>query len=271
MDSFYIYQMVVTYGTKLLVAILVLLIGLKVIKLISKGLSKRFEKAELDPSLRPFLVSLVKITLQVLLIVSVISMLGIAMTSFIAVFGAVAFAVGLSLQGSLSNFAGGVLILILKPFKVGDYIEAAGHAGTVREIQVFHTLLDTPDNKRIIVPNGVLSNTSTVNYNINPIRRVDFTFGAGYEDSIDKVKEMLLNIGANHPLVLKDQPPQVVLGEHGDSALIFYLRVWCEKEHYWTIYFEILEQVKKGFDEEGINIPYPQRDVHLIGSNGQDK
>lgn len=271
MDIDYIYQIIITYGGRLLFALLVLVIGLKVIRLIANTISKKFERAEFEPSMQPFLISLIRVSLQVLLVISVASMLGIAMTSFIAVLGAAAFAVGLSLQGSLSNFAGGVLILILKPFKVGDYIEAAGHAGTVKEIQVFHTLLDTPDNKRIIVPNGVLSNTSTVNYNINPIRRVDFTFSVGYEDSIEKVKEILNNIGANHPLVLKDQPPQVVLGEHGDIAVIFYLRVWCEKEHYWTIYFEVLEQVKKVFDEEGISIPYPQRDVHLIGNIEEDK
>lgn len=137
--------------------------------------------------MQPFLVTLVKITLQVLLVISVASMLGIAMTLFIAVIGAAAFAVGLALQGSLANFAGGILILLLKPFKVGDYIEAAGQAGTVKEIQVFYTMLNTPDNKRIIIPNAALSNSSTVNYSTNPTRRVDFTFGVSYQDSIDKV------------------------------------------------------------------------------------
>jgi len=243
-----------------------LLVGLKIVALVAKAFSRRLETAEMDPSLRPFLTALVKVGLQILLVISVASMIGIEMTSFIAVIGAMAFAVGLALQGSLANFAGGVLILLLKPFQVGDYIEAAGVAGTVKEIQVFYTHLDTPDNKRIIVPNASMSNASTVNYNTNPVRRVDFTFEVGYGDDLDRVRAVLLEIAENHPLTFEDPPPQVIVGGHGENAIIVYLRMWSKKEDYWTIYFELMEKVKKAFDEAGINIPYPQRDVRLIGN-----
>ncbi len=263
LDNFY--ALLIDYGIRLLAAILVLVIGLKVIKAIVALVATRLERTEADNTLSPFLVSSLKVLLQILLIISVASMLGVEMTSFIAVLGAVAFAVGLALQGSLANFAGGVLILLLKPFKVGDYIEAAGYGGTVKEIQLFYTMLDTPDNKRIIIPNAVLSNASAVNYNVNPLRRVDFNFGVGYEDDLEKVKSTLQDIAKNHPLALDDPPPQILLGEYGDSAVYFYLRLWCKREDYWTIYFEVLEAAKQRFDQEGINIPYPQHDVHLVG------
>nr|WP_241422425.1 mechanosensitive ion channel domain-containing protein [Candidatus Contubernalis alkalaceticus] len=224
----------------------------------------KLEKANIDPSLQPFLVSVSKTVLQILLVISVASMLGAEMTSFIAVLGAASFAVGLALQGNLANFAGGVLILLLKPFKVGDYIEAVGYSGTVKEIQIFYTILDTPDNKRIIIPNSNLSNNGTTNYSINPTRRVDFTFGVGYQNDISKVRSILQKIAEEHPMVFDDPPPQIVLGEHGDSAIVIYFRVWCNKEDYWTIYFEVLEKAKLEFDREGINIPYPQMDVHMI-------
>jgi len=259
-----IYDAVIRFGTQLLLAIVVLLIGLKIIGMIVRAVSRKMIKAEMDPSLQPFMASMLRVILQILLIISVASMIGIEMTSFIAVIGAVAFAVGLALQGSLANFAGGVLILLLKPFKVGDYIQASGHAGTVKEIQVFYTLLDTPDNTRVVVPNALLSNSSTINFSKNPVRRLDLSFGVGYEASIDQVRSILLDLANRHELVFEDPPPQVLLGEHGDSAIVFYLRMWCNAGDYWPLYFEFLETVKKAFDEAGINIPYPQRDVHLF-------
>jgi len=264
MDLEFFYEALITYGSRILLAVIVLLVGLRVVRLVSNVVAGRLEKSETDPTLQSFLVSLARVTLQILLVISVASMLGVAMTSFIAVLGAMAFAVGLALQGSLANFAGGTLILLLKPFRVGDYIEAAGFAGTVKEIQVFYTLLDTPDNKRVIVPNANLSNSSTINYNANPVRRIDFVIGVGYEADIDRVKSLLQDIARNHPLVFDDPPPQVVMGEHGDSAIIYYYRMWCKKEDYWTIYFAVMEEVKRTFDREGINIPYPQTDVHLV-------
>ena len=266
MDLEMIYNALITYGTRILLSLLVLLIGLKVVSAIAGAFSRRLEQGEMDPSLRPFLTTLVKVALQVLVVISVASMIGIEMTSFIAVIGAMAFAVGLALQGSLANFAGGVLILLLKPFKVGDYIQAAGHAGTVKEIQIFYTMLDTPDNTRVVVPNALLSNTSAINYSTNPVRRIDFTFGVGYQDDLDTVRSTLLEIAENHPQTFEDPAPQVLVGEHGDNAIICYLRMWCKMEDYWPIYFELMEKVKKAFDEKGINIPYPQRDVHLIST-----
>ena len=255
-------EILISYGTSLLGALIVLLVGLKVIGFLAKTVAHKMEQKEIDSSLRPFLVSLFKVILQVLLVITVASMLGIAMTSFIAVLGAASLAVGLALQGSLANFAGGVLILLLKPFKIGDYIEAAGYAGTVQEIQIFFTLLDTPDNNRIVVPNALLSNSSTVNYTTNEIRRANIAVEVSYNDDIEQVKETLQIIADNHPHVLEDPPPQVVLGEFRDSAVVFYFRVWCENEHFWPIYFEIMEQIKKNFDEKGITIPFPQRELH---------
>ncbi|MGM0652521.1 MAG: mechanosensitive ion channel family protein [Bacillota bacterium] len=263
MDLAFLYNAIIASGAKVLLALLALFIGLRVICFIANTISNWLVKADFDPTLHPFMVNAVRISLQVLLVISIASMLGIAMTSFIAVIGAAAFAVGLALQGSLANFAGGVLILLLKPFKVGDYIDAGGQSGTVKEIQLFYTYLDTPDNRRIIVPNAVLSNTSATNYSVNPTRRIDFVFNVGYNDNISQVKLILREIADKHPLIFDDPEPQVVLAEHGDSAVIFYLRVWCARENYWNIYFEIQEKVKVVFDQSGITIPYPQTEVHL--------
>lgn len=268
MDLQIIQDALIRFGTQILLALIVLIIGLKIINLIVRAISKRMVKAHMDPSPQPFIASLLRVTLQILLFISVASMIGVEMTSFIVVIGAIAFAVGLALQGSLANFAGGVLILLLKPFKVGDYIQSAGHAGTIKEIQIFYTLLDTPDNTRVIVPNALLSNSSAINYSKNPVRRLDLTFGVGYEASIDQVRGILLDLADRHELIFDDPPPQVLLGEHGDNAVLFYLRMWCNAGDYWPLYFEFMETVKKAFDEAGINIPYPQKDVHLIKNEG---
>ena len=264
MDLTMIYENLITYGTRLLMAVVLLIIGLKFINLLGNLAAKKMSVAKMDSSMQPFLVSLIKTGLQVLLLITIASMMGIEMTSFIAVVGAASFAVGLALQGSLANFAGGVLLLFLKPFKVGDFIEAAGHKGSVREIQVFHTILNTPDNKKIIIPNASLSNASTINFSAYPTRRIDFTFGVGYQDDLETVKGILRDIAESHPLIMEDPPPQIVLGAHGDHALLFYMRVWCQRTDYWPIYFEVMEKVKGEFDKAGINIPYPQMDVHMI-------
>ncbi|WBW99755.1 mechanosensitive ion channel family protein [Oceanirhabdus sp. W0125-5] len=254
----------VSYGGKLILALIALAVGLKLIKFLLKTIKKGLEKSSVDKSLYSFLMSATKITLYVVLVISIASMLGADMTSFIALVGSAGLAVGLALQGSLSNLAGGVLILFLRPFKAGDYIEVAGHSGTVEDVQLFYTILNTPDNKRIFIPNGELANSSSVNYSAHSTRRVDFKFGVGYEDDILKVKKILNKIAENHELVLQDPAPQVFLSEHGDSSVNFSLRLWCKTEDYWKIYFEIMEIVKLEFDKEGINIPYPQMDVHLI-------
>ena len=266
MDFNLLNTLILAYAGRIVTAGIGLFIGLMLIKKLSSFVIKRLEKSRTEASLNAFLVSLIRIALQIILIVTVASMLGLEITTLIALLTSVAFAVGLALQGSLANFAGGVLILILKPFKVGDYIEAAGHAGTVKEIQLFYTILHTPDNKKIIIPNASLSNNSAVNFTANDTRRVDFKFGVGYGDDIQKVKDVLGKIAAEHELIFKEPAPQIVLGEHGDSAIVFFFRVWCKTEDYWNIYFDLLEKVKLKFDEAGINIPYPQLDVHLPAS-----
>ena len=262
MDLDQIIELLISYGVSLLGALVVLLLGWKVISWLTGVFAHKLAQKEVDPSLQPFLVSVTKVLLQIMLVISIASMLGIAMTSFIAVLGAATLAVGLALQGSLANFAGGTLILLLKPYKVGDYIETAGYAGTVKEIQIFYTLLDTPDNKRVILPNALVSNSSSVNYTINEIRRIDIFPEASYQDDMEEVKQTLLKIAHDHPLVFEDPPPQVFLGEFGDSSLIFYFRMWCKNENYWPIYFEINELIKKAFEEKGITIPFPQRELH---------
>ncbi len=263
MDIQMIRDLIVVYAGRILLAGVVFLVGWILIKHLEVLIRGRMEKANLEASLVSFLVSLTRAILQIILIVTVASMLGLEVTTLIAVLAAASFAVGLALQGSLANFAGGVLILLLKPFRAGDYIEAVGYAGTVQEIQIFYTILHSPDNRKIIIPNANLSNNSTVNYSANDTRRIDFTFGVGYGDDIQKVKEVLREIAESHPQIFSDPPPQIVLGEHGDSAIIFYMRVWCRTEDYWGIYFELLEKVKVRFDQAGITIPYPQMDVHL--------
>lgn len=256
-------NLIITYGGKILFALAVLIIGLFIIKKIVAFMSSRLKKSNADEALVLFLEPLVKIILQILLIITVASMVGVEVATFVGVIAAASFAVGLALQGSLANFAGGVLILILKPFEIGDYIEAAGYAGTVTEIQVFYTILHTPDNKKVIIPNANLSNNSAVNYTANDTRRIDFKFDVSYEDDIQKVRETLKKMAAEHSLIFKDPEPEVYLGEYGSSSIVIYLRVWCKTEDYWPIYFNMLEKTKTKFDEEKISIPYPQLDVHF--------
>ncbi len=253
----------VEYGPKLLLAILVLVIGLWVIRIVLKAANKTMERSNVEISLRKFLSSLFGIILKVLLLISVASMIGIATTSFVAILGAAGLAVGLALQGGLANFAGGVIILIFKPFKVGDFIDAQGYNGTVHEITIFTTILKTPDNKTVIIPNGALSNGSTVNFSTEPKRRVDMTFGIGYGDSIEKAKKVLARLVDSDDRILKDPAPQIVVGELGDSSVNFNVRVWCDASNYWGIYFDTQEKVKLTFDAEGISIPFPQRDIHM--------
>jgi small conductance mechanosensitive channel len=193
-------------------------------------------------------------------------MVGVAMTSFIAVLGAAGLAVGMALSGTLQNFAGGVMILIFKPFKVGDFIEAQGYAGSVREIQIFNTILKTPDNKTIIIPNGGLSTGSMVNYSAEETRRVDFTFGIGYNDNIDQAKGILSKLIENDTRILKDPAPFIAVSELADSSVNLVVRVWARTADYWGVFFDMTEAVKKTFDNEGVEIPFPQTTLHLVKS-----
>ena len=256
-------ELAMLYVPKVLLAVITLLVGLWVIKLIVKGARKGMEKSEADVTLRRFLASMISGILKLMLLITVISMLGVQVTSFIAVLGAARLAVGLALQGSLANFAGGVLILLFRPYKVGDVIEAQGYLGTVHAIQIFNTIMKTFDNKTIIVPNGDISNSSLVNYSTEPRRRVDMSFGIGYGDDIDKARQVINEQISKDERILKDPAPVVRVSELGDSSVNFVVRVWCEAANYWDIYFDMHENVKKQFDANGVSIPFPQREVHL--------
>ncbi len=255
--------LVMKYGPDFVKAILVLIIGLIVIKWIVKLLDKMMAKKDVDASLRPFLRSLTGTILKVMLLISVIQMVGVETTSFIAIIGAAGLAIGMALSGTLQNFAGGVIILILKPFKVGDWIDAQGYSGTVNQIQIFNTILKTPDNKTVYIPNGGLSTGALVNYSEEPTRRVDMVFGIGYGDDIDKAKEIINRLISSDSRILKDPAPTVTVAELADSSVNFNVRPWVKSGDYWGVYFDFQENVKKAFDEAGVNIPFPQMDVHI--------
>ncbi len=256
-------EMMMEFGPRILLAILVLILGLWIIKAVSNGLVSLMQKRNVDPSLVPFLRSLVSVLLKVTLVISVVSMLGVETTSFIAILGAAGLAVGLALSGTLQNFAGGVMILIFKPFKVGDFVDAQGYSGTVKEIQIFNTIMKSPDNKTIIIPNGGLSTGAMVNFSTEPTRRVDMSFGIGYGDDIDKAKFILMRLMEEDERVLKDPAPTVAVAELADSSVNFNVRPWVKSADYWGVYLDMHEKVKKTFDAEGVSIPFPQMDVHV--------
>ena len=256
-------DLAVTYGLKLLGAIIVLLIGLWVIKAIMKGIRKRFDKKEMDPSLKPFLLSMISVLLKIMLVISVLTMVGIEMTSFIAILGAAGLAVGLALSGTLQNFAGGVIILIFKPFKVGDVIDAQGYVGAVNQIQIFITVLLTPDNKTVIIPNGPLSTGALVNFSVQPTRRVDWSFGIAYGDDYDKASAWIVELMEADERILKDPAPFVALGELADSSVNITTRAWVNAADYWGVYFDMHKKFYNGADAKGFSIPFPQLDVHM--------
>lgn len=253
------------YGLKLIGAIVVWIIGRWVIKLILKAFGKVMDKSNTDASLKPFLKSLVGALLKAMLVLSVLGMLGIEMTSFIAILGAAGLAVGLALSGTLQNFAGGVMLLIFKPYKVGDLIETQGHLGVVKEIQIFVTTLLSPESKTLIIPNGPISNSDVTNYTTEGIIRVDLTFGISYEANIKNAKDELMKVMMEHPLVLKDPAPFVGVSELGDSSVNLAVRPHTKPEDYWTVYFDVYESGKNALDAANISIPFPQMDVHMIG------
>ena len=257
-------DLVLSYGPRLLLAIFTLIIGFAVIKRVMNVLEKSLERGEVEVTLRRFLINVIGVLLKAVVIISVASMVGIETTSFIAMLGAAGLAVGLALQGSLANFAGGVLILFFKPFKVGDLIEAQGYLGFVKEIQIFVTILTTLDNRRVIIPNGLLSNGCLTNLNAEPLRRVDMTFGISYSDDVLQAKRVLQELIAQDSRVLPDPASEVYVKEHADSSVNMLVRVWVKPDDYWGVFFHMHEQVKLVFDREGITIPFPQRDVHMI-------
>lgn len=261
-------QIFVAYGPKLLGAIAIWIIGSWIVKLLVKGFAKALDKGKTDTSLQPFLISIIKVLLKVMLVISVLGMLGIEMTSFIAILGAAGLAVGMALSGTLQNFAGGVMILIFKPFKVGDVIEASGYIGSVSEIQIFNTILKTPDNKTIIIPNGGLSTSSMINYSTEPKRRVDWTVGVGYHDDVDSAKSIIRELCNDESRILKDPEVFIAVSELADSSVNFAVRAWVNASDYWGVFFDMNEGILKNFNAKGINIPYPQMDVHVNNVNG---
>ncbi len=254
---------VVTYGLRFLAAVILLIVGLWLSGKVSRVLYSMMEKREIDPSLRSFLKSLVSILLKILVIITVLTLVGVPMTSFIAILGAAGLAVGLALSGTLQNFAGGVLLLIIKPFKVGDFIEAQGFMGTVKDIQIFHTVLQTIDNVIVTVPNGGLSTGSVTNYSINPTRRGQWVFGIAYGDSVPKAKDAIKEVLDNDPRVLEDPAPMIFLSKLNDSSVDITVRAWAKAEDFWPFSFDLHEKVYDAFQRAGINIPFPQMDVHL--------
>lgn len=256
-------DLVITYGPKLIGAILLLIVGSWIIKVISKSFGKSLDRKDIDQSLKPFLKSIFNVILKAMLFISVLGLVGIPMTSFVAILGAAGLAIGLALSGTLQNFAGGVMILLFKPFKVGDYISAQGFSGTVKEIQIFNTILKTADNVTIIIPNGGLSTSSMTNYSVEEKRRVDWTIGIGYGDSVDKAREVIKRLADADVRILKDPEVFIAVSALADSSVNFAVRAWVKAEDYWGVFFDMNENVYKTFDKEGLNIPFPQMEVHV--------
>ena len=263
-----VYELLTVYGIKVIAAVAIFIVGRWVAKAIANFIRKMMAKSNTDETLVKFVGSLSYIALLAFVVIAALNQLGIQTTSFIAILGAAGLAIGLALQGSLGNFAAGVLMIIFKPFKVGDFIEGAGVAGTVEEIQIFTTQLKTPDNKTVIVPNAKMTGDNITNYTMKGTRRVDFVFGIGYEDDIDKARNVISEIIAGDSRVLKDPAPMVAVSELADSSVNFVARAWTSADDYWGFYFDTTEKVKKQFDAGGISIPYPQRDIHVYEHKG---
>jgi len=259
-------ELLMTWGPKVLLAILLLIVGLIIIKRLIKLMKRLMIKREVDPTLIPFLTGMVNILLKVMLIISVIDIVGVKTTSFVAILGAAGLAVGLALQGSLGNFAGGVLIILFKPYKLGDYIEAQGEAGTVQSIQIFNTILTTPDNVKKIIPNGPMSGGNITNYSAQETRRLDLVYGISYDDDLEKAKNILKEMSDADSRILRDPEPFIAVKELADSSVNLMVRIWCKKEDYWNINFDWQNDVKLRFDKEGLNFPFPQREVTMVKS-----
>ena len=255
--------LVAIYGLKIIGAIVTLIIGIWIAKLLARTIGKVLKKKEVDETLTKFVVSLVRIGLIAFVIISAAAQLGIQTASFIAVIGTAGLAIGFALQGSLSNFASGAMLIIFKPIKVGDYVEGGGVAGSVESVGIFVTTLITPDNKVIYVPNSNITGNNIVNYSAKDTRRVDMVFGIGYSDDIDKAKSVIQSMLEGDSRIFKNPAPQIVVSALADSSVNFNVRPWVNSADYWGVYFDVTEAIKKKFDAENISIPFPQRDVHM--------
>lgn len=263
-------SMIVSFCFKVLIAIAVFYIGRFILRKIGQLITNIFDKKNVDLSLKTFVLNFTNILLYFILIVSIVGILGLETSSFLAIFASAGVAIGMALSGTLQNFAGGVLILILKPYKVGDYIEAQGFAGTVKEVLMFNTVITTPDNKTILIPNGALSTGSVNNYSVQPHRRVDWTLSIQYGDDFENASAAIKEIIDADPRVVKDIPGQPVfvgLKELGDSAVVLTIRAWCTSDNYWGLYFDIMQRMYAELPTKGVHFPFPQLDVHLVSNS----
>jgi small conductance mechanosensitive channel len=257
-------DMVAAWGLKVLAALAIFIIGRWIAKLVRGGIKRMMERAKVEPIITGFVSSIAYIALLAFVVIAALGQLGIQTTSFIAILGAAGLAIGLALQGSLANFAAGFLMIIFRPFKVGDFIEGAGVAGVVEEIQIFTTTLKTGDNKIIIIPNAKLAGDNITNYSAQDTRRVDMTVGVSYDADLSKVKSVLLDIIGKEARILPDPAPMVAVAELADSSVNLVVRVWTKTGDYWGVKFDMTETIKNRFEAETIGIPYPQRDVHIV-------
>ncbi len=262
-----VFAVSLVYVPKIIIAIIIWFIGVWIIKMLTYGFGRMMDKRNIDPSLKPFVKGLISVLLKVLLVISVLGTIGIQMTSFVAIIGAAGLAIGLALSGTLQNFAGSVIILIFKPYKIGDLIEAQSFRGTVSEIHIFNTILKTPDNKTVIIPNGKLSNSPMINFSTEPLRRVDWVFGIAYGDDVDKAKEVITRLAGEDSRILNEPPLFIAVSELGNSSVNITVRAWVSAPDYWNVFFQLNEQAYKTFEKEGLNIPFPQMDVHLHKNN----
>lgn len=251
------------YAVRFIVALLIIWLGVKISNILSSGVDRVFIKKGIDPAIGSFVKSLLRILIIIAAVIAGLSHLGIQTTTFVAIIGAAGLAIALALQGSLSNFASGILIATFRPFKAGDYIEAGGVAGVVKEIQIFSSILTTPDNKLVVLPNSQVTGGAITNYSSNPTRRVDLVIGVSYDANLKQAEALFKSILDAHPLVLKDPAYTVGVSELGDSSVNFVVRPWVNTEDFWTVKFELTKTIKLSLDEAGIGIPYPQMDVHV--------
>jgi small conductance mechanosensitive channel len=252
-----------TNGIKLLIGIIILVVGWKIINKVIDHAMRILRNKGFDETVARFLETALGVVLKIVLVITLLGYVGVSLAGLAALLASAGLAVGLALQGSLSNLAGGVIILILRPFKVGDFVEASSQSGTVLKIQIFYTHLLTGDNKEVMIPNGKLANESIINYSSQDKRRVDLTFGIGYDDDLLKAKNILGELIRNHKLIINHPEPFIAVSEQAASSINFIVRAWCESSDYWTVHFDLLEQVKLRFDEEGISIPFNQLDINL--------
>jgi small conductance mechanosensitive channel len=261
-------EFVSLYGLKIVAALAILIVGRIVVGILTGIVKRLMKRADVDETLIKFVVSLTKIGLMTFVIISAVGALGVQTTSFVAIIGAAGLAVGFALQSSLSNFASGVMLIIFRPFKGGDFVEAGGTSGSVEVIQIFNTTLKTPDNKIVIIPNGKITSDNITNYSAQEQRRVDMVFGIGYGDDIKRAKQILDTILNEDSRILKDPAPVVAVSELADSSVNFVVRPWVNTADYWGVYFDVTEKVKLTFDQENISIPFPQTDVHVHQTAG---